>query len=185
MLLLTLRGTPTLYYGDELGMRDVPIPPDRVQDPYERNVPGIGVGRDPARTPMPWTGEPNAGFCPPGAEPWLPIGEDTAGVAAQRSDPRSILALYRRLLALRRAEAALSVGAYRTLAVTDRVLAYERRSGDRCVAVALNLSGQPEDVDLPAGRVALSTHLDREGDPLTSRLSLRPNEGVVVELDAG
>jgi alpha-glucosidase len=182
MLLLTLRGTPTLYYGDELGMRDARIPADRVQDPYERNVPGIGVGRDPARTPMPWTEEPNGGFCPPGAEPWLPIDEDTTDVAAQRVDPHSILTLYRRLLALRRAEAALSVGSYRTLSVTDSVLAYARQTGDRRFAVALNLGGEPENIECPHGRVALSTHLDREGDPLTSRLSLRSNEGVVVEL---
>jgi alpha-glucosidase len=62
MLLLTLRGTPTLYNGDEIGMHDVPIPPDRVQDPFERNVPGIGAGRDPERTPMQWDAGRNAGF---------------------------------------------------------------------------------------------------------------------------
>ena len=62
MLLLTLRGTPTLYYGDEIGMHNVPIPPDRVQDPFEKNVPGLGLGRDPARTPMQWSAAPNAGF---------------------------------------------------------------------------------------------------------------------------
>jgi len=62
VLLLTLRGTPTLYYGDEIGMRDVPIPPDRVQDPFEKNVPGLGLGRDPERTPMQWSAAPHAGF---------------------------------------------------------------------------------------------------------------------------
>src|SRR3954470_23616577 len=62
MLLFTLRGTPTLYYGDELGMHDVDIPPERVQDPFERNVPGRGLGRDPQRTPMQWNAQPHAGF---------------------------------------------------------------------------------------------------------------------------
>ncbi len=62
MLLLTLRGTPTLYYGDEIGMRQVAIPPDQVQDPFEKNVPGIGVGRDGCRTPMQWDATDNAGF---------------------------------------------------------------------------------------------------------------------------
>jgi alpha-glucosidase len=62
MLLLTLRGTPTLYQGDELGIADVPIPPDRVRDPWELRVPGLGLGRDPARTPMQWDGGPGAGF---------------------------------------------------------------------------------------------------------------------------
>src|SRR5436190_774968 len=69
LLLLTLRGTPTLYYGDELGMQDVPIPPERVQDPWGRRMPELG--RDPQRAPLPWDGGPNAGFCPPGVEPWL------------------------------------------------------------------------------------------------------------------
>ena len=62
MLLLTLRGTPTIYQGEEIGMMDVPIPPQLVQDPFERNVPGFGLGRDPVRTPMPWTAEPHGGF---------------------------------------------------------------------------------------------------------------------------
>src|SRR5919205_1184553 len=74
MLLLTLRGTPTLYQGEEIGMTDVPIPPERVQDPWERNVPGLGLGRDPARTPMPWDGRFGAGFTT--GEPWLPLGAD-------------------------------------------------------------------------------------------------------------
>jgi alpha-glucosidase len=62
MLLLTLRGTPTLYYGDEIGMRDVAIPPHLVRDPFERNVPGRGLGRDPERTPMQWSSDTQAGF---------------------------------------------------------------------------------------------------------------------------
>ena len=78
VLLLTLRGTPTLYYGDEIGMRDVPVPAERVQDPWERRVPGQGLGRDPVRTPMQWDGGPNAGFCAPGVEPWLPLADDAA-----------------------------------------------------------------------------------------------------------
>ena len=76
MLLLTLRGTPTLYYGDEIGMQDVPIPPERVQDPFEKNVPGIGLGRDPERTPMQWNAAPNAGFTD--GTPWLPLADDYA-----------------------------------------------------------------------------------------------------------
>src|SRR5690606_18916794 len=98
MLLLTLRGTPTLYYGDEIGMRDVPIPPEMVHDPLERNIPGKGLGRDPERTPMQWSPEPNAGFTT--GTPWLPIAEDyrSVNVEVQRSDPRSMLNLYRRLI---------------------------------------------------------------------------------------
>ena len=87
VLLLTLRGTPTLYYGDEIGMTDVPIPPDRVQDPFERNVPGLGLGRDPERTPMQWSAAPNAGFT--AGTPWLPVAADyrETNVETQRRDP--------------------------------------------------------------------------------------------------
>jgi len=74
MLLLTLRGTPTLYYGDEIGMHQVAIAPDQVRDPFEKNVPGIGVGRDGCRTPMQWNATPYAGFST--ATPWLPLSDD-------------------------------------------------------------------------------------------------------------
>ena len=75
MLLLTLRGTPTLYYGDEIGMHDVPIPPERVQDPLEQNVPGLGLGRDPERTPMQWDADAQRRLLPPTSSPgcrWRP-----------------------------------------------------------------------------------------------------------------
>jgi len=184
VLLLTLRGTPTLYYGDELGMPDVPIPPERVQDPYEHNSPGLGVGRDPARTPMPWSAAPNGGFCPPEAEPWLPLGDVAAiNVEAEREDPRSMLNLYRRLLALRRASPALSSGGYRTLAADEATFAYLRDD----TLVALNLSDQPQAVALGAlaGRVVLSSHLDDRQDDVEGELRLRPAEAAVVALSAG
>ena len=182
VLLLTLRGTPTLYYGDELGLPDVLIPPERVQDPYELNSPGLGVGRDPARAPMPWSAAPNAGFCPPGAEPWLPLG-DVAGldVEAQRRDPRSMLSLYRALLALRRSSSALSDGGYRTVAAGDAVLAYLRESPGEAMLVALNLSDEPQAVPL-GGRVRLSSQLDGGEGIVRGELRLRPAEGVVVDL---
>ena len=109
MLLLTLRGTPTLYYGDEIGMADVPIPPESIQDPWERNIPGVGFGRDPVRTPMQWDSSPQAGFTT--GRPWLPIARSAASVnvAEERDDPRSILTLYHRLIRLRRAEETLSI----------------------------------------------------------------------------
>src|SRR5574341_986768 len=75
MLLLTLRGTPTMYYGDEIGMHDVSISPDQVRDPFEKNVPGLGLGRDPARTPMQWCDEDSAGFT--NGKPWLPVADDS------------------------------------------------------------------------------------------------------------
>ena len=187
MLLLTLRGTPTMYYGDELGMRDVPVPAERVRDPFERNVPGLGLGRDPVRTPMQWEGRPGGGFTT--GEPWLPLAADAGEVhvAAQRDDPRSLLALYRRLLALRRAEPALSVGAFASLRSPGDLLAWVRKEGDRRLLVVLNLGPEPAAftptiLDLQ-GRVALSTALDREGDPVRRSVELRGDEGVVVRLD--
>ncbi len=139
MLLLTLRGTPTLYYGDELGMSDVAIPPAQVQDPRELREPGLGLGRDPVRTPMPWDGSPNAGFTT--GKPWLPLNADwpTRNVARMTEEPHSILTLYRRLLAVRRAHPALSIGDITLLDTDGDVLAYERRHGAERLIVALNL----------------------------------------------
>ncbi|HEX6909042.1 MAG TPA: alpha-amylase family glycosyl hydrolase [Longimicrobium sp.] len=188
VLLLTLRGTPTLYYGDEIGMRDVPIPPDRVQDPFEKNVPGKGLGRDPERTPMQWSPAPRAGFST--GEPWLPIAEDfrEVNVEAERDAPRSILTLYRRLLDLRRGEPALEVGRFVGVEAEGDVLAYVRRAraGESDFLVVLNLGPRPHVFRVPdevgPGTVALSTHLDREADPVGRDVRLRPDEGVVIRL---
>jgi alpha-glucosidase len=184
MLLLTLRGTPTLYYGDELAMTDLPIEPEQVQDAYERRLPGRGVGRDPERTPMQWTSDAHAGFCPPDAQPWLPVAEDhdRVNVAAEQDNPRSVLALYRRLLMLRRGNHVLTGGAYRTVQAGGGVLVYLREAGGGRVLVALNLTGEPRTGAL-SGRVRLSTELDREGELVSSELRLRADEGVVLEPD--
>lgn len=172
MLLLTLRGTPTMYYGDEIGMRDVPIPFDEVRDPFELNEPHKGLGRDPQRTPMRWFPRSGAGFTR--STPWLRIGDDvdTCNVATQADDPRSMLSLYKALLRLRRDTPALHGGDVTVLAASDAVLAYERRSaGDRRIVV-LNLTDAPAALPLPepTGVVLLSTH----GDEV--RGELRPNE---------
>lgn len=184
MLLLTLRGTPTMYYGDELGMINAEIPPERVRDPFEKNVPGLGVGRDPSRTPMQWTSGEYAGFST--REPWLPVCSDAqvVNVDVQDADPQSVLRLYRELLRLRRSHAALISGSYEPIAATGDLLAYVRRSPQSRLLVALNLGPAPLDLDLASlrmqGRVLLSTHLDR-ADKLTD-IALRRDEGVIVEL---
>jgi alpha-glucosidase len=168
MLLLTLRGTPTLYYGDELGLVDVDVPPARVVDPD---------GRDPQRSPMPWTGSPGRGFCADGVEPWLPFGDPALNVAEQESDPRSMLALHRRLLALRRSSADLLEGAYETVAAGGGVLVYRRGAG---TAVSLNLTSQPA-VAPVSGSVVMTTELDgREGEVVEGSLLLRPGEGAIT-----
>ena len=179
MLLLTLRGTPTLYQGDELGIGKVDIPSDKVRDPKELREPGIGLGRDPSRTPMAWDTSANAGFS--SAEPWLPLHGDwrTRNVAAQADDPGSMRALYKDLLRLRRAEPALSIGSLELDRGTDHVLAYKRRHGASRIQILLNLSnGERRWPDaLEPGTVLLSTL-----GSSTDTGWLRPDEGVIIRL---
>lgn len=189
MMLLTLRGTPTLYYGDELGMSNVAIPPECVQDPLEKNVPGKGLGRDPCRTPMQWDPSRHAGFS--ASDPWLPLSDNypAVNVETEQYDPCSYLNLYRRLLALRRSHAALSVGEYSPLSANDGLLAYIRHAGSERMLVALNLGNQPCTLSLESlelqGRALLSTHLDREDELISTALALRANEGLIVALATG
>ena len=186
MLLLTLRGMPTLYYGDEIGMRQIKIPPDRVRDPYELNVPGLGLGRDGCRTPMQWDASSKAGFTK--GKPWLPLGEDhrRLNVENQRADRTSIFTLHKRLIALRRAHPALAVGDYRPMTATGDLLLFQRALDRERFVVALNLGAEPVEVDFAkgevSGRLVLSTHGDRDGEVVADALALRDNEGVVVEL---
>jgi alpha-glucosidase len=188
MLLLTLRGTPTLYYGDELGMVDVPIPANRVRDPLEKNIPGMGLGRDPSRTPMQWDGSPHAGFTV--GEPWLPISDDFAvvNVQSEGDDATSMLSLYRRLLLLRRSYPALSVGEFEPIAATGDLLVYLRQTQGERVLVALNLGAEPYSFSIDSlgaeGQILLSTYLDRNQERVTSNIALRPDEGVIMSLSA-
>jgi alpha-glucosidase len=184
MLLLTLRGTPTCYYGDEIGMRDVEIPPDLVVDPQGKRSPGYG--RDPARTPMQWDATPNAGFCPPDVEPWLPIPDDHGEVnaEAQRGDPTSMLSLFRRLVRLRREHTALTLGSYEEYETgASPVVAYLREHGGHRILVALNFGDADERVEIPAGAKLLSSTDPERGALDGSKvLELRSREGVVLAL---
>ncbi len=190
LFLLTMRGTPTIYYGDELGMENVPIPPDRVQDPWELLTPGLGLGRDPVRTPLPWDGGPNAGFCESDVAPWLPLGPDAAerNVAVLQADPRSILTMTQRLLALRRRSPALSRGAYLELPAAGPLLAYQRTLGGESWIVILNFSDEPQiwtalEKDAPLS-LELSTELDRPAAVAGRTISLRGNEGLLLRAGA-
>jgi alpha-glucosidase len=185
MLLLTLRGTPTLYYGDELGMRDVAIDPADMQDPFEHGVPGLGLGRDPERTPMRWDGTKNAGFTREDARPWLPVGSDVTNidVEAELKNPTSILNLTRRLLEVRRTHPALWSGTYRELTAPEDCFVFARERGQQCVVSALNFKDEERVIPTPKGNrhtVLVSTHLDRWGPLGTDSLVLRPNEGCLL-----
>jgi alpha-glucosidase len=186
MLLLTLRGTPTIYQGEELAMVDTPIPQHLVQDPLERNVPGFGLGRDPVRTPMPWSSEQHGGFTK--GQPWLPLNADAdvLNVSAQSDDPRSTLSLYRALTRIRRGNDVLSIGDLQILAATEHVLAYERRLGSERVMVALNMTGQYRSLKIRnlGPEILLSTYMD---DPCLSNaeeIHLRADEGLVLRVKA-
>jgi alpha-glucosidase len=186
MLLFTLRGTPTMYYGDEIGMHDVPIPPDQVQDPFEKNVPGLGLGRDPERTPMQWSGDENAGFTQ--GNPWLPIAQDysTVNVASESGRADSMLTLYHRLIELRRAEPALSVGEFAPLPAGGDLMAYVRKWNECRLLIVLNLSARAQSFSIAElqchGSLLLTTHLDRGREELAGKLELRADEGAVIEL---
>jgi alpha-glucosidase len=175
MLLCTLRGAPLLYYGDEIGMKDVGVPPERAHDPD---------GRDPERAPMQWGRGPNAGFCPSGVTPWLPVGTDAqhTNVLKEKQDRGSLLSLYRRLLALRRSEPALRAEAYRPLRATPDVLAYQRSLAGAHLTVVLNFSSRAVTVDLgeeAGGEILISTRARRSGW-VCRDLDLEGDEGGVV-----
>ena len=174
VMLLTLRGTPFIYYGEEIGMTDVPIPPKRIVDID---------GRDPERTPMQWDTSPKAGFTT--GDPWLPLAADHAkrNVAAQHDDPASLLSLYRRLNWLRKSSPALRRGSYRTIPAPVGVFAFAREADGERVLVALNFTKSPQLVSLGSGdaKVALSTDHTRDAEPLAlERVELRSDEGIVV-----
>jgi alpha-glucosidase len=184
MLLLTLRGTPTLYYGDEIGMRQVAIAPEQVRDPFEKNVPGIGVGRDGCRTPMQWDATVYAGFST--VTPWLPLSDDFSheNVVNLDADEHSILSLYKALIGLRKQLPQLVSGDYVPIAAEGDLLLYRRQSEGKSVVIALNLGAEPVSIASDAaglsGKILLSTSLDRQGEKIQGALDLCGDEGVII-----
>ena len=196
-LLLTLRGTPFIYYGEEIGMRDIPIRAKAdVLDPIGRRFWPLMKGRDGCRSPMQWDAAPLAGFSWGGARPWLPLHPnwEARNVEAQSADPHSLLNFYRRLIALRRASPALTGGLFQPITFgTQYILAYLRQTAQQTVLVALNLSGRRKRLVLGSALaeqhargqmcLLLSTHRDTL-PPVQRRnmLPLEPYEAVIIEL---
>lgn len=184
MLLLTLRGTPTLYQGDELGIGLVAIPPDRVRDPQDLRQPGLGLGRDCARTPMAWDDGANAAFST--VEPWLPLHADwrERNVTRQEGDPRSILNLYKALLSMRKDSAALHLGDICGVTAQDDVLVYERRHAEERLLVALNLGQESARVTIDETVRVTQVLLSTAGAQSFTG-ALAGDEGVVLRIEAG
>lgn len=189
MLLLTLRGTPTIYYGEELGMRDVPIPFDEVQDPQGLNMPDKNLSRDPARTPMQWDNSELAGFS--SVKPWLRLSSTCkrVNVATEKDDPFSNLSLYRKLIQLRQSEPSLMSGDYKPLYADQQALAYIRhQQGGKAFLIVLNLSHRPCYLHLKNakinGRVVLSISSELEGEQVREQINLSGDDGMIIELNA-
>jgi alpha-glucosidase len=190
VLELTLRGTPFLYYGEEIALRDVAVPKAEIVDPPARRASRLAPwwNRDQARAPLPWTDGPNGGFTT-AARPWMRMSPDfeRRNVAAEAADPSSVLSLYRRLLRLRRAVPALHEGSQEPVELSARdVLAYRRHSPDGSTAlIVLGITDLPSELTLPAPdaggswRGALSTHEPAPDPGTDGRVALRPNEAVV------
>jgi len=180
MLLLGLRGTPFLYYGDELGLPDVPLSHEDLRDPVGIRQWPANPGRDACRTPMPWTGEEGAGFTRPGVRPWLPFGPARPNVEDQRADPSSVLSLCQALIELRRTTVDLRLGSYRRLPSPPGSWAFQR--GDRHL-VALNLSDEAVSLETPGeAKVLVGTDPARPGERTEREVRLGPWEGVVLSL---
>jgi alpha-glucosidase len=183
MLLLTLPGTVTLYYGEEIGMTDGTILAAEVRDPAEKRQPGIGMGRDPERTPMPWDESPLAGFTT--GSPWLPLNSDHAihNVEALQKEDGSILQLYHKLIALRRAHSVFTSSQIHSVIFQGDLLCYERRSGAVRFRVVLNLGHSPMRAATEAGTILLNTSLNRMGEQVKDSVLLEGSEGLLIRLN--
>jgi alpha-glucosidase len=179
MILLCLRGTPFLYQGDEIGLTDGPIEQADLRD-------AVGIrfwphyrGRDPERTPMPWSHGPGGGFSPAGVRPWLPLADPArCNVADQAGDPDSVLSFTRRAIARRSGNEDLALGSYTSLVSPEGTWLFQR--GHRTV-VALNLSDTPCAITGLTGSITLATDRGREGSSVDGAATIAPWSGLVVE----
>lgn len=188
LLLLTLRGTPTIYYGDEMAMRDVPIPRAEIQDPQGFRMPDKNLSRDPCRTPMPWDGSQNAGFS--NGKSWLRLDDDwpNHNIESQQADPNSVLLLYKRLIAFRQQEPSLKIGKYSFVHADRQLLVYTRQAADSAqFLIVLNLSHapayfKPKEFKFK-GTIVIATSIVLEGKQVADELNLYGNEALVIKLD--
>lgn len=182
MLLLTLRGTPFLYYGEEIGMRDIKLSRSEILDPVGKKYWPFNVGRDGCRSPMQWDGSKYAGFSQ--AQPWLKVHPNAAtrNVQAQNEDPASLLNFYRKMILLRKASPTLRRGDWMPLEhLAEKVMGYKRVWQGEELTVLLNFSSDRQTcaVDRNMKRLLISTH-ERELTGVESQIMLEPYEGVIL-----
>lgn len=187
MALLTLRGLPFIYYGDEIGMTDTVIPKDNIQDPFEKKTPGLGMGRDPQRTPMQWNSNKNAGFTQ--STPWLPINRNSPSLNVEQENqhPTSMLGLYTLLIKLRKHHTSLREGAYIPLPhPAPNVLAYLREKDDEKILVVLNFANEQKILTMDSSpcKILATTSMDfSEGQKIKlMNYALPANEGLILEI---
>jgi alpha-glucosidase len=176
-----------MYYGDEIGMWDVPIPQDEVRDPQGLNMPDKNLSRDPSRTPMQWDNSLNAGFT--GGTPWLRLDRKyhRINVESEKNDPYSMLSFYRKLIDLRQGEECLSVGDYVPLYSDKQMIAFFRKIKDEtCFLIVLNLSHRPcyfktSKIQI-TGTVELATSPELEGSEVNEEINLGGDEAIIVRL---
>ncbi len=190
LMLLTLRGTPYLYYGEEIGMRDIPISRKQILDPIGKRFWPFYIGRDGCRSPMQWDADDNAGFSQ--TQPWLPVHQNypQRNVEKQQQDAGSLLNFYKAVIRLRRDQPALQCGDFRALELAEKdVFAYLRRRGDEALLVVLNFSARRLEVTLDSAlqgcRLELLLSSRRAGAAAmqAGRLSLEAQEGAVWKVE--
>ena len=184
MLLLTLRGIPILYYGEEIGMANVNLSKEQIKDPWEKII--HGMGRDRQRTPMQWDNKRYAGFS--GGEPWLPTAQDLDEVNVNKQTYvfDSMLNLYRELLQIRKEFECLRVGDYHPLDLVENAFLFIRETKHQRILIALNFSDRASFIDLEPYSpdiLLLTSYLDQRNVYLEKSYNLRPNEGIIVLLN--
>jgi alpha-glucosidase len=182
MLLMTIRGTPFLFAGDEIGSEQVKVPAEKVRDPFEKLVKGFDLNRDPERAPLRWDETELGGFTT--GEPWLPLCEDKSrNIETKRRDTRSLLHLYRELIKLRSKEACLMRGEYRPRRSHNSIFSFARVLDEAQIMIGLNLCDEPRLWKWQGNGIRLmSSHLDHKQDAIEGPTQLRPNEGLLIKL---
>lgn len=184
LLLLTLRGTPFVYYGEELGMQDVGIAKKDLRDGFLETSDGV-FSRDPERTPMQWDDSKHAGFT--SSTPWLPVSKDfeLVNVETEERDSHSMLNLYKTLIEFRNKSDGLLNGGYKSIPTNSPdVFGYLRESEKEKLLILANFSNVvvTEPFMFGTGKIIVSTHMDHQDFLIEKEITLRPNEACLISL---